>query len=147
MHLAAGLLAAAVGVAGCGTVPGPVPDWVTNRQPLDLCGEEVLEQGEAQAHDEGARLCLFEAFGAGRGAELISAQRTFEGDFITSYFRVHENGVVEVFVDSTSDRFGVWHRFVCTQLITVAEANEQQNTDLPDAMVFWADGCEELPVP
>ena len=113
MRPAAGFVAAAALVAGCGILPAAVPDWVANRQPLESCGEEVLEQ--AQPFARAARECLFQAFLDGRAAELISTQPTIEGDPITRYIRVHENGVVEIFVDATRDRFGsgAWERIRC----------------------------------
>ena len=129
---AAGLAAAAI-VAGCGILPGPAPEWVVNRQPLESCGTETAVGVNVEA-----RMCLLEAFEAGHGAELISTQMTEEGDPVTSYFRVHENGVVEVFSDATQDRFGSgeWERRVCDRVVPA-----------PDDQVFVAEDCEELPVP
>jgi hypothetical protein len=143
MRLAAGL-AMAVLVAGCGILPGAVPDWVVNRQPLEPCGEE-----SPGGMNDDARACLLEAYEAGQGAELISTQTTVEGDPITRYIRVHENGAVEIFVDATRDQFasGIWSRLVCDRLIPVAEANDPPDLVFPDAMVFTEDGCEELPIP
>ena len=142
MRIAAGLLAAAV-LAGCGILPSAPPEWVVNRQPLESCGEEIDTLNAA------ARACLLEAFESGRGAEIISTQATIEGDPITRYIRVHDNGVVEIFIDATRDRFGSgeWERLVCDRLVPVAEANDPPDLVFPDAMVFIEDGCEELPVP
>jgi hypothetical protein len=146
MRLAAGL-AGAVLAAGCGILPGPVPEWVANRQPLESCGEEVLDQGEP--HDQAVRGCLLQAFEEGRGAELISSQPTIEGDPITRYVRVHENGVVEIFVDATRDRFGSgrWERIVCDDLVPVEDASDPPDLVFPAEMVFVENGCEELPLP
>lgn len=132
---AAALLAAVV-ATGCGLLPPVPPDWVANRQPLPACGEEVRALGEAG--DVAARTCLLDAHVEGRPAELISTQPTIEGDPITRYVRVHENGVVEIFVDATRDRFGsgTWERLRCETL-----------TAVPDETVFVESGCEELPVP
>ena len=56
--------------------------------------------------DAEARTCLLEAFEEGRGAELITTQTSVEGDPITRYIRVHENGTVEIFHDATQDQYG-----------------------------------------
>ena len=146
MHRAAGLPLPFL-LVGCGILPGEVPEWVANRQPLASCGTEVLDQG--QAHDEGARLCLLEAYQAGRGAELISTEPTVEGDPITTFIRVHENGVVEVFVDATRDRFGSgeWERIVCDALVPVEDFNDPPDLVLPADLVFVQDSCEQLPAP
>ena len=134
MRPAAGVLAAAV-LTGCGLLAPGTPDWVTNRNPLPACGEEVREPG--QAGDREMRTCLLEAFEAGEGAELISTHRSIEGDPITEYIRVHENGVVELFADATQDRFGSgeWERFLCTGLVAMEDE------------VFVTAGCESQPVP
>jgi hypothetical protein len=139
MRLAALLTLAAA--TGCGLLPPALPDWIVNRQPLPSCGEEVLEQG--QAGDVEMRTCLLEAYRDGRPAELISTFPTIEGDPITQYIRVHENGVVEIFVDATRDRFGsgAWERMVCDELTPVDEADDQSGR------VFVEAGCEVLPVP
>jgi hypothetical protein len=148
MRFAAGL-ASAVLVAGCGILPTPdgAPDWVANRKPLDACGTELLDQGEP--HDETVRRCLLEAHEAGLGAEMISTRPTIEGDLITTFTRVHENGVVELFIDATRDRFGsgVWERVVCDALVPVEEVNDPPDIVLPADMVFTEAGCEEQPIP
>ena len=134
-------------LAGCGLLPGPEPDWITNRLPLTSCGvEDVGVEGD---YDAGARDCLLAAYEAGEGAELISTQTSVEGDPITRYLRVHENGVIELFVDATRDRYGsgTWERLTCDRLVPVAEANDPPDTTFLDAMVFVEDGCEPLPAP
>ena len=146
MHRAAGLVAMLL-LVGCGFLPGPVPEWVANRQPLESCGTEDFGHGEGA--DVTARTCLLEAFEDGHGAELITSQTSIEGDPIVRYIRVHENGVVEVFQDATRDRFGSgeWERVVCDRLVPVAEANDPPDDVLPKTMVFMEVGCEALPVP
>ena len=132
----AGLAVAAALLAGCGPLAAPMPDWVQDRNPLPACGVEEL--GADLAYDERARTCLMEAFEAGRSAELITNQISDEGDPITGYVRVHENGVVELFVDATLDRAGSgrWERWDCDAL-----------TREEGSRVFVADACEQLPVP
>lgn len=132
-------------LSSCGLLPPP--DWVANRQPLPSCGEEVVEQGGS--FDVDARECLLEAFAERHGAELISTQRSVEGDPIISYIRVHENGTIEIFVDATADRFGSedWARLRCEKLVPVADANDPPDLVYPDDIVFVEDGCEALPLP
>ena len=144
-HLATAIVGAFL--VGCGVVGGPDPDWVTNRLPLTSCGvEEVGIEGN---FDGKARACLLDAYEAGEGAELISTQTSVEGDPITRFLRVHENGVIELFVDATRDRYGSgeWERLTCDRLVPVAEANDPPGTTFPDAMVFVEDGCQQQPVP
>ena len=143
---AAALLAAAL-ITGCGLLPGSPPDWVANRLPLPSCGEEELGQGDA-GNIEG-RLCLFDAYLAGQGAELISTALTIEGDPITRYIRVHESGVVEIFIDASRDRFGSgeWERLRCNGLLSVDEANQAPGFGLPPEMIFVEDDCAPEPVP
>lgn len=132
----ASLMLTAALLTACGSSATPAPDWVVNRNPLAPCGVENL--GADLQYDEQARTCLMDAYLAGRGAELITNQTTDEGDPITGYVRVHENGVVELFVDATLDRAGsgTWERWRCETL-----------SHEPGARVFEADGCEELPIP
>ena len=134
-------------VAGCGFLPSIPPDWVVDRLPLESCGEEVAGHGEGL--DVASRQCLLNAFEDGRGAELISTFTSVEGDPITRYTRVHENGTVEVFVDATRDRFGsgAWERLRCERLAPVAEFNDPPDNVMPAEYVFVEEGCESLPVP
>ncbi|HEX7197715.1 MAG TPA: hypothetical protein VF364_12895 [Candidatus Limnocylindria bacterium] len=135
---------AAILVAGCGILPGHVPEWVANRQPLESCGEETPEGLNADA-----RACILDAYETGSGAELISTQNSVEGDPITRYIRVHENGVVEIFHDATRDSFGSgeWERLLCAGLIPVADVNDPPDDVYPAEMMFIEDACEPLPVP
>ena len=145
MRVAAGF--AVLMVTGCGLLPSAPPDWVVNRQPLPSCGEEVLAQGEAGNRE--MRTCLLEAFQAGEAAELITTQPSIEGDPITRYIRVHDNGVVEIFHDATRDRFGSgeWERLTCARLVAVEEMDDQPGEAWPADMVFIEEDCEFLPVP
>lgn len=140
------MLAVAVVVAGCGFLPKPTPAWVVDRDPLPACGQENVGLGDG--YDSVARRCLLDAFQTGRGGELISRGTTIEGDPITRYTRVHDDGSVEVIVDATRDDYGSgeWERLHCDRLITVEEA-EEPGTSFPEEMVFIEDGCEFAPIP
>ena len=143
MRAGAGVLLAIL--AGCSGFYGPdQPDWIVNRMPLEPCGVETIENGQA-LNVEG-RTCLLSAFQAGDGAELVSTSVTEEGDPITSYYRVHENGTVEIFIDVTQDRFGSrrWERYRCDRLAPAGDVDpDLANED----RVFIEEGCQELPIP
>ncbi len=145
MRWAVGLLA--ILLCGCGVLPSVEPEWVVNRKPLESCGREQVGHGEGI--DVAARTCLLQAFEDGRGAELVSTVTSIEGDPITRFVRVHENGTVEIFVDATRDRFGSgeWERLRCDSLLPVAEANDPPDLVFPESQVFVEQGCESLPLP
>jgi hypothetical protein len=134
-------------LAGCGFFAAPPPDWVTNRQPLEPCGEEAYGHGEGV--DVEARECLIAAFEAGRGAELITTMTSVEGDPITRYIRVHENGTVEIFHDATQDQYGSggWERLRCERLVAVEGSDDPDVIGFPEHDVFVELDCESLPVP
>ena len=136
-----GWLLLAIVVAGCGLLPAGLPDWVANRQPLPACGEEQLVRGDTNLE---ARQCLYEAFEAGRDAELISTEAITEGREITRYMRVHANGTIEVFTDTTRDTLqaGGWTRETCGQMLSAEEVR-----DVWIEEVFIILDCEEQPIP
>ena len=141
------MLIATLGLlVGCTSSPSTAePEWITNRLPLASCGMETIE-ASGLSLDVVARGCLLAAFHDGEGAELISTQMTDEGDPVTRYYRVHENGTVELFVDATRDRFGSqrWMRYRCDRLVPADDVNpDLANED----RVFIELGCEELPIP
>ena len=133
-------------LAACGFLPSVPPDWVANRNPLDLCGEEDV--GRDGGFDVEARRCLLDAYRAGRGAELISTMTSVEGDEIVRYVRVHENGTVEIFVDATRDRYGSgeWERLTCERLTPVDEFNGP-DLSFPPEQVFVEEACQPAPIP
>ncbi len=134
--------AVALGLASCAALQPPQPDWVANRTPLESCGREDVDVAAA-GFDEPARHCILAAFRDGRGAELSSTLTTIEGDPITRIVRVHETGLIEVFVDATRDAFGSgeWERLECTRLIPVDEYNDRMGSNVPSGLVFVEDGC------
>lgn len=132
------LIGALLVIAGCGLLPSAPPDWVTNRRELPPCGRETLDQGGAPNVE--ARECLIDAWREGRAAELLTEMRTIEGDPVSRLTRVLEDGSVEVFVDSTMDRYGsgAWDRMVCTGLRPV-----RADDGLSEEWVFVEEGCGE----
>jgi hypothetical protein len=139
-------VAVLLGMAGCSSFyPPDQPDWIVNRIPLESCGVETIG-GAGIPLNLDARTCLLAAFQAGEGAELISTRASEEGDPITTYYRVHENGTVEIFVDATRDRLGSqrWERYRCDRLAS----SDDVHPDLAnEERVFVEEGCEELPIP
>ncbi len=67
------------------------------------CGREVLTLD--RGYDEAARTCLWDAYRAGRVAELVMTRHTVEGDPITLTLRVRSTTSIEV-VEDNRDRFG-----------------------------------------
>jgi hypothetical protein len=128
-------------VAGCGLLPAAQPDWVVNRTPLPSCGEEQLVRGDTNVE---ARQCLFEAFEAGRGAELISTEAITAGREVTRYLRVHENGTIEVFTDRTRDSLSAepWDRETCGQMLSAEDVR-----DVWIEEVFIILDCQDQPLP
>ena len=65
---------------------------------------------------------------------------------MTRYYRVHENGTIELFIDATRDRFGSrgWERYSCGSLV----AADDMNPDLAnEERVFIELHCVPLPLP
>ena len=135
------LLAVAL-TSACGFLAA-APDWVAGREQLPACGVEDAGMGEGI--DEAARTCLFEAYQDGRSAEFISTMTSVEGDDITRYVRVHGDGLIEIFVDATRDRFGsgAWERLVCERLVSVEEFNEPDDA-VRESWVFVEDRCAPM---
>lgn len=140
------LTAIAVLLAGCGLIgiPGPMPDYVANREVLPACGSEQSQHGEAL--NVGARQCLLEAFSEGRAAEFITTQMTVEGDPVMRIIRVLADGRVQIFADATRDRFGSgqWEEIRCTRLLPVSEYNDPPDEVMSLDTVFVEDGCQRL---
>ena len=112
---------------GCGDDPGAevvapslpgAPREVAERAPLPLCGqEEVMPDGSGT--DEDARGCFLDAWRAGERAELFSTCRTVEGDPITQVFRSLGADRLQLFIDSSHDRYGGrpgWQVVMCRAL-------------------------------
>ncbi|PWI10785.1 hypothetical protein DIZ27_10340 [Streptomyces sp. NWU339] len=92
--------------AGCGMLDDPVEDRWESRAELSSCGEVSLAQGEEiqkQAVREIA--CLRRALKSGESAELKVTYPTVEGDPIREYHRLTPQGRLEVYTDSTDDRY------------------------------------------
>ena len=127
-------------LVGCDALTEPMPHWVVNRQPLDGCGDGIVEADSPEA--EAAQMCMLEAFRARQGAELVTSGEMATGDPLTSYVRVHENGTIEMFhnLGDYPSAPGAWERFRCEEL-----APPRQDDPVPGT--FTIGGCEMLPVP
>jgi hypothetical protein len=118
------LTLAVLALAACGddsdseamapSLPG-APRQVADRAPLPFCGdEEVMLDGSGI--DEDARACFLDAWRDGERAELVSTFRTVEGDPITQVFRSLGAERIQLFIDSSQDRYGGrpgWQVMVC----------------------------------
>ncbi|MEU4093658.1 hypothetical protein [Streptomyces sp. NPDC026673] len=108
------LVAVAVTVlstAGCGMLGDPVEERWSSRAEFSSCGEVNLDQGEEMQKKAVREIaCLRRALKNGDGAELKATYPTVEGDPIRDYYRVTPQGGLEVYTDSTDDRFsdGKW---------------------------------------
>ncbi|MGN7704195.1 hypothetical protein [Cellulosimicrobium sp. 22601] len=95
------------------------PAAFVDREPLDLCGDVRLDQGESVPDD--LFRCLDAA--AATGAELVVTMPTTEGDPIVSYYRVGPRiDGVEIFVDATRDAYGPreWAHLLCPDATSAA---------------------------
>jgi hypothetical protein len=73
------------------------------------------------------RRCLWAAYLGHSPAEFISTQSTIEGDPITTLYRVQPDGRLEIFIDSTKDRWSAmtWLRLECLTLALASDAPGQ----------------------
>ncbi|ALR10685.1 hypothetical protein MYCSP_03530 [Mycobacteroides saopaulense] len=93
--------------------PAPPPASFTQRASLPSCGTHIHFRESLPAAQ---RDCMNHGRASGAGGELTVVQPTIEGDPITTYYRVFSpDQRVEVFVDSSADRFGNfgWSHFFC----------------------------------
>jgi|SRR5450759_4324621 hypothetical protein len=125
------LVAALAVVAACGQAPATaapsaspaataaaqVPEAVRSRSSLPSCGAENATSQNGP-WNETARACFWAAYQKGQLAEFTSTRLTTEGDPITTIYRVLGPGRVEIFEDTTQDKFGVpgWTRLDCATL-------------------------------
>ncbi len=94
-------------LAGCGggDEDTGLSDSVEGRRRMPSCGAFVASPGGLTAEDEAVRDCFLAAFRAGEQKEVVVTQATVEGDPIVTIYRVLGPDDVELFVDSTADRF------------------------------------------
>ena len=130
--------------AGCSLfTPDPnfpnAPEEVRSRPTLPSCGRETNVHGAGA--DVAARTCFWDGYQARRPAEFISTVTTIEGDPVTFIYRILPDGRIEVFVDSTQDRFGsrTWARLDCTRLEPILGAQVQP--------AFGPGDCRETALP
>lgn len=78
--------------------------------------------------NELARECFWTAYQRKQPAEFISTRLTIEGDPITYVYRILADGHLEIFIDSTRDRFGVqtWTKFDCRSFDVQSGANPRR---------------------
>ncbi|WP_162625093.1 hypothetical protein [Streptomyces cadmiisoli] len=91
---------------GCGMLDDSVEDRWESRTGFSSCGEVSLAQGE-EIQKEAVReiACLRQALKSSESAELKVTYPTVEGDAIREYYRMTPQGRLEVYTDSTEDRY------------------------------------------
>ena len=114
----------------------PTPTLPTSA--ATFCGEEVA--GHDGPLNVAARECFWAAYQQRRPAEFRTTRPTIEGDPVTWVYRIREDGVVELIVDSRQDKFS-------NRGIAFLECRELVRLDdpvLPDPIEFGpGDGCVE----
>ncbi len=119
---------------------------VRNRPSLPSCGEEALLNDDGP--DLNARRCLWSAYERGQPAEFITTRTTTEGDPITFIYRVLAGGTVEVFIDSTHDRWSAmtWLHLICPGL-TLTEDDPMAFDFGPGISAERGGECKETSIP
>jgi hypothetical protein len=121
--VAMAVTAVVVAVAGCGgggEDRGPSASMEGRRQ-MPSCGSFFAPQsGELPPEARTTRDCFLTAFREGREAEVVITVNTIEGDPIITIYRVLGADDVEVFVDSSSDKFSA-QKLVHQRCTSVAE--------------------------
>lgn len=84
----------------------PVKERWEARTEFSSCGEVSLAQGE-ELQKQAVReiVCLRRALTSGESAELKITHPTVEGDPIREYYRLTPQSRLEVYTDSTDDRY------------------------------------------
>ncbi|MBT2511573.1 hypothetical protein J7I98_38490 [Streptomyces sp. ISL-98] len=95
--------------AGCGVLNDsvdPVKERWESRTGFSSCGKVSLDQGE-EMQKQAVReiVCLRRALKSGESAELKVTYPTVEGDLIREYYRLTPQGRLEVYTNSTDDRY------------------------------------------
>ncbi|MFE1963363.1 hypothetical protein [Streptomyces sp. NPDC059479] len=84
----------------------PVEERWESRTEFSSCGEVSLDQGEEMQKEAVREItCLQRALKSGESAELKVIYPTEEGDPIREYYRLTLQGRLEVYTDSTDDRY------------------------------------------
>lgn len=105
------LAASALLATGCGTTGDPIKERWESRAPYSSCGEVRLHQGETMQQQAAREIaCLRQALQNGAAAELQVTFPSVEGDPIHEHYRLTPQGRLEVYTDSTADRYsdGKW---------------------------------------
>lgn len=108
------------------------PTAFRDRDPLALCGEVVLDQGDTIPI---AAMACLESAASGAGAELAVARPTTEGDPIITFYRVAPTiDGVDLFIDSSRDAWGSadWAQKSCPTGSTIGEYGECSVESLPN---------------
>lgn len=119
----------------------PMPDWVTQREMLPLCGYEV----RISDRDIAGRTCFADAVSNGSPAEYAHVSLGDEGERSTRWFRAFGDGTFEVIEWRSADDAGgssTWMRHRCTTI----EFADEPDTEM-DRLPLLASGSECTPDP
>lgn len=86
------------------------------RDPYRSCGDVTLDQGQGfKTRAKREIACLRRAHDRDEAAELKVTAPTVEGDPIREYYRVTPHGALEIYTDTTDDRWSdrTWQYFAC----------------------------------
>ncbi|MGW0931982.1 hypothetical protein [Streptomyces sp. NPDC002644] len=114
--LIAGTVLTVGGLAGLLLTDDPARSSWESRTPFASCGAVTLSHGdEMRTHATTGIDCLRRALDQHKGAELEVRYRTVEGDPIRDHYRLTPRGALEVYTDSTEDRYsdGTWSFAPC----------------------------------
>ncbi|MFF3562138.1 hypothetical protein ACFYXS_19070 [Streptomyces sp. NPDC002574] len=124
--------------AGCGMLGDPVKERWASRTEFSSCGEVSLDQGEEIKRKAVREIsCLRQALKSGESAELKVAYLTTEGDPMREYYRLTPQRRLELYTDSTDDRYSdqKWSFAECCTPEWLAEIScDQRPGQLPDAV-------------
>jgi hypothetical protein len=112
----------------------PIPQEIAERSPLPACGIENATTQNGPWNTAG-RECFRNAYQQGQPAEFVSTRLTTEGDPITTIYRVLSAGKIEVFMDTTQDKYGAqgWLRFDCRTLASATSMAEGLDFGVDDS--------------
>lgn len=142
------LLLTACGTSSPSGAPPAAPSFedapvaVRERLALPFCGEETARLNDG-FNIEGRR-CLWAAYQQRQPAEFITTRWSIEGDPLTWIYRVLPNGAVEVFIDSTQDRWSArtWLHLACPGL-SLIEGDPAQPAFGPGLKAQAGGDCRE----
>jgi len=97
----------AVLTTGCAAASDDIEEQWKARTSYPTCGDVTLKPDQPLKRQARAELtCMRRALRHGKGAELTITRTTVEGDPVREYYSLSPQGTLQLYVDSTDDRFG-----------------------------------------